>query len=158
MSVLSNYSFSKRSEMTAIEVDQETATVLSSMARALGIPVGQLVRRLVGLSSPTTVSATSMPNTSRRESAHAASLTPGHVKVFALYRNQRISGRFEPSTGLTWIDDGRLQGKRYSSPSAAANAVVEDLNPDRRFPNTNGRMFWRVEDSEKPLGEHFDAL
>ena len=34
----------------------------------------------------------------------------------------------------------------YSSPSAAANAVVSHANPERAFPNTNGYEFWKFED------------
>ncbi|MEU0104244.1 hypothetical protein ABZ313_02605 [Streptomyces sp. NPDC006251] len=72
------------------------------------------------------------------------------VRVHAVYRGERIQGLFHTATRSLTVTRGPLAGQSFLSPSAAAMAVIQDLNPDRS-PNTNGWLFWRVTSSGAEL-------
>jgi hypothetical protein len=62
-----------------------------------------------------------------------------------------IEAVFDRSTNTVTVTSGELAGKSYTSPSSAAIAVVEALNPGREAANTNGRLFWLVKSTGQPL-------
>lgn len=68
------------------------------------------------------------------------------VAVHVVYNGNRIEGEFEPHTGRLIITTGSLAGRAFRSPSGAAIAVVQNLNPTVS-PNRNGWSFWIVTDT-----------
>ncbi|SDZ29848.1 hypothetical protein SAMN05421684_4283 [Asanoa ishikariensis] len=66
------------------------------------------------------------------------------VAVHVIYKKTRVDGIFNKANHELRITKGPLAGRTFSSPSNAAIAVVEKLNPAREFSNTNGRTFWLV--------------
>ncbi|MYS20848.1 hypothetical protein GA0115240_123662 [Streptomyces sp. DvalAA-14] len=75
--------------------------------------------------------------------------TDVEVEVHAAYDGHRVSGRYDTSTGVLTVTTGPAQGT-YESPSGAAVAVVNDLNPHVK-PNRNGWSFWTVTVTGEPL-------
>jgi hypothetical protein len=110
-------------------------------AELLGISPHDLARRL-GDSTEEIASAASVP-AGREQSAAVA--------VHGTYLGRTIEAVFEQSTSAITILSGDLAGTRYPSPSRAAIAVVEAINPEREAANTNGRLFWIVTSSGQPL-------
>ncbi|MFD0583063.1 hypothetical protein [Dactylosporangium darangshiense] len=66
------------------------------------------------------------------------------VRVHVVYKKTRVDGVFNKANHELRITSGPLVGRTFSSPSNAAIAVVEHLNPTREHPSTNGRTFWIV--------------
>src|SRR5919198_502573 len=57
------------------------------------------------------------------------SLDGEQMPVYAIYRSTRIEALFDPKTeGMTGTT-APIEGKKFRSPSGAARAVVEALNP-----------------------------
>ncbi|MFM9613227.1 hypothetical protein ACSCBZ_36175 [Streptomyces niveiscabiei] len=75
---------------------------------------------------------------------------PPEVRVHAAYRGVRVSGLFDPATRALTITEGPGSGTVHASPSAAAMAVIRDVNPDRN-PSVNGWSFWHVTRSGEEL-------
>ncbi|MFI9106648.1 hypothetical protein ACIGXA_39745 [Streptomyces fildesensis] len=76
-------------------------------------------------------------------------LKPGEIAVFGAYRGTRTSAVLDRTNRGMLITSGPLSGQRFGSPSGAARAVVEILNPNRQHSEQNGLTFWRVEDGRK---------
>jgi hypothetical protein len=72
------------------------------------------------------------------------------VSVHAIYEGERILGRFQPESGKVEIDSAPCAGRSFRTPSGAAIAVVQAMNP-RVNPNRNGWSFWIVTDTGKTL-------
>lgn len=64
------------------------------------------------------------------------------VEIHAIYEGRRTSAYYDPSSRTVTIPSGPGRGE-YESPSGAAVAVVQALNP-RVNPNRNGWSFWTV--------------
>jgi hypothetical protein len=110
-------------------------------AELLGISPHELARRLedpIEMASP----ASSAPSLGEPSET---------VGVHAVYLGRRIEAVFDRSTNAVTIMTGDLAGTRYASPSRAAIAVVEAINPEREAANTNGRLFWIVSSTSQPL-------
>ncbi|MER7789570.1 hypothetical protein [Streptomyces sp. NPDC097640] len=118
--------------MNAIDVDDETYKKIVFAARMMGCTPSEVVRRLVDASSTELGTAAAKPSADLHS-----------VAVHALYRGQRVEATFDRNTRGVTITDGPHTGTTYPTPSAAASAVVQALNPDRN-PNTNGWSFWRL--------------
>lgn len=113
--------------MPSIELDEQTHGKVIFAARLMACTPSEVVRRLV--------ESWSTADTTHEEA--------DGVQVHAVYRGERIEGVFAPATRTLTVTRGPQAGQSYSSPSAAAMAVVQSLNPERS-PNTNGWLFWRV--------------
>ncbi|MFI6434142.1 hypothetical protein [Streptomyces sp. NPDC050759] len=121
--------------MPAIELDERTHGKVIFAARLMGCTPSEVVRRLVeSLSTP-------------EESGDG----PQDVRVHAVYRGARVTGLFDPATRTLAVTEGPAAGEVYSSPSAAAMAVIQVVNPDRTSPHANGWSFWRVTRSGEEL-------
>jgi hypothetical protein len=72
------------------------------------------------------------------------------VSVRALYEGVWTEGVFDAASGRLTIASGELAGQVFKSPSGAARAVVQLLNPDV-FANRNGWLFWTVTHDGQPL-------
>jgi hypothetical protein len=119
--------------MKAINVDDHTHSKVVFAARLMGCTPSEVVKRLVDSWS----------------TAEEGGNGEG-VPVHAVYRSQRIRGVFDPAARTLTVTTGRHAGTSYPSPSAAAMAVIQSLNPDRS-PNANGWTFWRVTHSGEEL-------
>lgn len=75
------------------------------------------------------------------------------VPVHAVYDGVRVHGRYDAASGAIEIVGGKLDGKRYRTPSGAAIAVVRSLNR-KVNPNRNGWSFWVIDST----GERLETL
>ena len=75
------------------------------------------------------------------------------IAVHAVYDGVRVQGRYDPSSGAIEIVGGKLDGKRYRTPSGASTAVVKSLNR-KVMPNRNGWSFWVIDST----GERLDTI
>jgi hypothetical protein len=112
-------------------------------AELLGIAPQELARRLDG--APRDLDTSAGPTMPGPEES------PDSVDLHARYLGHTIEAVFERSTGTVTITSGELAGSAYTSPSRAAIAVVTTLNPEREAANTNGRLFWIVTETGRPL-------
>jgi hypothetical protein len=128
--------------MKTIGVDDATHAKIVFAARLMGCPPSEVVRRIVESWS-----------TERADTAEAPAADPGTIAVHALYRGQRVEATFDRSARTVTVTAGPHAGTTFSTPSAAASAVVHSLNPKRNA-NTNGWSFWRL----TPGGDELKAL
>jgi negative regulator of replication initiation len=130
--------------MRIVEVPDETYERLDFAARVFGVSPGDVVVRLVH--------AMDRPDTPADSAAvDGTTASQDEVKVHVVYQGRRVSGVFQRSTKQVRVTSDLLAGRSYPSPSAAAIAVVESINPGRTHPNTNGRTFWIIDDTGKAL-------
>ncbi|WP_189194125.1 DUF4357 domain-containing protein [Micromonospora fulviviridis] len=130
--------------MKQIDVYDDTYDRLRFAAKVFGVSIAEVVERMVQTHDGPQVGAVKPEQPAPPTQTH-------EVPVHVVYQNIRIQGLFEPDTNLLRITTGDLAGRTYSSPSAAAIAVVEKMNPGRAFPQTNGRTFWVVDSTGKTL-------
>ncbi|MGW4321110.1 hypothetical protein ACWEMW_18240 [Streptomyces sp. NPDC004684] len=121
--------------MIAIELDEHTHGKVVFAARVMGCTPSDVVRRLVESWS----------------TAEEVDRETDGVRVHAVYRGARIEGLFDTATRTLTITGGPGAGQTFPSPSAAAMAVIQAVNPDRSTPNANGWSFWRVTRSGQEL-------
>jgi hypothetical protein len=72
------------------------------------------------------------------------------LKIYMRYQRVRTDGYFHVDTHEVEIASGALAGWVYSSPSAAARAVVEEANPKVNSAR-NGWRTWLLADTEEEL-------
>jgi hypothetical protein len=141
--------------MRSIEVDEETYGRLIVVARLMNEPIGDVVRRLVDRLSTDTesVSRPHQPpapsaSTPKEDPINVMATTPltaEWLQIHKIYKGHRIEGTFNPSTHEVHLSTEPWANKYFSSPTAAAVAVVDYFSGDvRETPNTNGRIFWKV--------------
>lgn len=121
--------------MPAIELDKYTHGKVVFAARVMGCTPSDVVRRLVESWS----------------TAEEPDSEADGVRVHAVYRSERVEGLFDPATRSVTITGGPQSGKVFPSPSAAAMAVIQAVNPERTTPNANGWSFWRITRSGEEL-------
>ncbi|MFG3095581.1 hypothetical protein [Streptomyces sp. NPDC048202] len=122
---------------TSISVDDATFAQILLLARAWDVSPGEAVRKLIEhFQRP-------VPTT-RAESGDESG-----VSVHALYGGIRVEGVYDPSTQTLTVTDGPGAG-HYRSPSGAASAVLQAVNPLVK-PNRNGWSFWTVTETGKLL-------
>lgn len=117
--------------MASIQVSDQVREQIQLLARAWETTEGEAVRRLIVHFRQAEGSATDDAPTDEV------------VGVYAIYEGLRIEGRYFPPTRRLEITSGALAGRSYKSPSGAAIAVVQSVNPKVR-PNRNGWSFWTV--------------
>ncbi|WP_191301436.1 hypothetical protein [Lentzea cavernae] len=72
------------------------------------------------------------------------------VPIHAMYEGQRIDAVYHTRTKRVDSGTGVLAGRSFKSPSDAAMAIVQALNP-KVHPNRNGWTFWNITESDKTL-------
>lgn len=112
-------------------------------AELLGISPDELARRL---RAPLDNMGVRPSNVAREAAGH-----PEAIDVHAKYLGRVIEAVFDRLTNTVTVTSGELEGRSYTSPSSAAIAVVEAINPGREAANTNGRLFWIVNSTGQPL-------
>jgi hypothetical protein len=112
-----------------VVLDPTTYTQVNLLSRAWGVTPGEAVRRLVEhFQQPPTAADAPLP------------LDAQAVPVHALYEGTRIPGLYYREARSLTITAGPAAG-HYKSPSGAATAVLQALNPAVK-PNRNGWTFW----------------
>ncbi|MER8031014.1 hypothetical protein ABTZ78_18880 [Streptomyces bauhiniae] len=122
---------------TDISVDDATFAQVLLLARAWDVSPGEAVRKLIEhfqRPAPTT---------------RAEPGDEGGIPVHALYGGLRVEGKYDPVTQALTVTEGPGAG-HYRSPSGAASAVLQAVNPQVK-PNRNGWSFWTVTENGKLL-------
>lgn len=131
-------------EQNSVLLDDATHAQVALLARAWGISEGKAVSRLVNHFQQAPTAPSTVPD--------AAAVPDQAVPVHALYSGRRIAGYYTPATRGLSITDGPGAG-HYKTPSGAAAAVLQALNPGVN-PNRNGWGFWVVNET----GEFLQSL
>lgn len=72
------------------------------------------------------------------------------VAVYAVYEGRRVDGTYDAKAKTLTVTSSPCDGQSFKSPSGAAIAVVQALNPSVN-PNRNGWSFWTVVDTGRTL-------
>lgn len=128
-------------EIAAITVREGVRQEVVLLARAWSTSEGDAVARLV-----------EHFRTCGSDSQRADSTTDNEqtVPIHAVYNGSRIDAAFDPATEAVKIVQGQLAGRTFKSPSGAAVALVQEMNP-RVNPNRNGWSFWTISSSGETL-------
>ena len=126
--------------MLTIAVAEEDHERIALLARAWEVDDTQAIHRLLEAFAGRSV----LPEEDRSGSPDTVE-ADDQVQIHAIYMGVRVKGRFDPNTHAVTILDGVLAGRRFGSPSGAAIALVERINP-LVAPNRNGWSFWRISD------------
>lgn len=118
--------------MPTIELDDETYRMVRFAARLLGVSDSDVVARAVrafsdGADPPPTAPDPWEP-----------------VPLYGEYEGQRVEAEYVRATRRLAVTSGPVAGQTFSTPSAAATAVIAALKPDRAYAQTNGWKFWRI--------------
>ncbi|MGW2838807.1 hypothetical protein ACWCWD_13520 [Streptomyces sp. NPDC001493] len=118
-----------------LSVDPQTYSQLTLLARAWNVTQEEVVRRLLQhFQSPDAPLST-----------NSAGRTDQHIAVHAIYEGVRVDGLYDTAGSSLEIPHGPGAGT-YRTPSGAATAVLQALNPKVK-PNRNGWSFWIVSES-----------
>jgi hypothetical protein len=120
-----------------IAVPQETYDLLRSAGELLEISDAEVVDRAV----------TMLLDWGRRPP-----IDPWRpVSVFFEYGGTRVEGLFLPAMRRLKIESAPLAGRVFATPSAAARAVVKELNPERAQAQGNGWRVWRITETAERI-------
>jgi hypothetical protein len=125
--------------MAHIEVPDPVASKINLLAKAWQVTPGQAVGRLIE----------EFESDLQDEAGAKRPLQP-QIAVHAEYQGTRIEGVFDRTDRSLAIVSGPAAGRRFNTPSAAAIAVVTELNPAVN-PNRNGWGFWTVTETGSRL-------
>ncbi|NPD04515.1 hypothetical protein HN031_07435 [Nocardioides sp. zg-1308] len=148
--------------MRQVEIDDATYDRLVVAARLMDRTVGEVVARLVDRLASDAAPSVPVPNQAATAVSKSSTYTPPArattdptvewIPVYKVYKAHRIDGTFNPRNHEVRLSTEPWVNKTFSSPTAAAVAVVEHVSGDvRESPNTNGRKFWKVADTGKNL-------
>jgi hypothetical protein len=128
--------------MATIQVDEGVQEQVALLARAWEISEGLAVARLLEhFRHDSDIS---------QQSANGRGADQPIVPIYAYYNGLRIEATFNRGTRQVTILSGALAGQTFRSPSGAAVAVVNSVNP-HIHPARNGWSFWMVESTSKTL-------
>jgi hypothetical protein len=119
--------------MPQITLSTSTHSGIALLARAWSISEDRVVARLLEAFQAT------------EGDGGALAGDPGEIRVHARYKGTRVDGLYHVPSGRLDIIDGPAAGQSFKTPSGAAIAVVQALNP-RVNPNRNGWSFWMDEE------------
>lgn len=117
--------------MNSIDVSDSVHERITLLARAWGVSTGQAIGRLL--------------DEYVQSGDQAAPREPGddEVPIHAIYAGQRVDATYHRATKRVDSGTGVLAGQTFKSPSGAAMALVQALNP-KVHPNRNGWTFWTI--------------
>jgi hypothetical protein len=125
--------------MVAIDVSEAVSSKIKLLAKAWRVTPGVAVQRLV-----------EEFESDLEAVGDDAFSADGRVKVHSDYQGTRTGGVYDRADRSLLITSGACQGRRFSTPSAAAIAVVSALNPGVN-PSRNGWGFWIVDETGQRL-------
>ncbi len=118
--------------MATIELDDETYRMVRFAARLLGVSESEVVARAVRAFSGD-------------DDAGGVAADPWEpVPLYGEYEGQRVEAEYVRATRRLAVTSGPIAGQTFSTPSAAATAVIAALKPGRSAAQTNGWKFWRI--------------
>lgn len=124
--------------MSLVDLDEDVYRQVVLLARAWTTSESEVVRRL-------------LDSFAMRGDADApAKASARAVSIYADYEGQHIEASYDPASRRVGIVSGPLAGRSFKSPSGAAIAVVQALNPNVH-PNRNGWSFWFLSENGKAL-------
>lgn len=134
----------KECAVGSVELDQSTDERLQLLAHAWRMSKADAVSRVLSewMAIGSEPGAVRQSGDRRHEAAQGAT-SDGHVDVYLEYDGVRSEGLFDPATEALRIVEGPLAGSFYKSPTGAAVAVVQHVNPSVN-PSRNGWSTWRV--------------
>jgi hypothetical protein len=121
------------------EISETNYTKLALAAKGAGVTVDEMLERILDV-------WLSLGEAAKEQHATDG----GQMTVYAIYQRTRVEALFDPSTGAITGTTAPIKGKQFSSPSGAARAVVEALNPEVSS-NRNGLRFWHMTATDKEL-------
>jgi hypothetical protein len=124
--------------MPSISVSPSTYSHITLLSSAWSVPDDQVVARLLEAFQD------------GRRGEQPNQRNPDELLVSASYAGVNVNGIFHLSSGRLEVLDGPVAGRSFKTPSGAACAVVQVLNP-RINPNRNGWTFWRDEEGDTLL-------
>lgn len=124
--------------MRLVKLDEDVHRQVVLLSRAWNASESEVIRRL--LDSFATRVSTDSPGDTPATS----------VSIYADYEGKHIEATFDPATRRVDLTSGPLAGRSFKSPSGAAIAVVQALNPNVH-PNRNGWSFWFLTENGKAL-------
>lgn len=123
----------------AHEINSANYQKLALAAKGAGVSIDEMLERILDV----WLAQDDIPEARR-------SMDGDQIPVYAIYKSTRVEASFDPKTeGMTGTT-APIEGKKFSSPSGAARAVVEALNPEVNS-NRSGPRFWRVASTGKEL-------
>jgi hypothetical protein len=123
----------------AYEISSANHQKLALAAKGAGVSIDAILERILDV----WLAQDEVPEARR-------SMDGDQIPVYAIYRSTRVEALFDPKTeGMTGTT-APIEGKEFASPSGAARAVVEALNPKVNS-NRSGPRFWRVAATGKEL-------
>jgi hypothetical protein len=134
--------------MKTIQIDDRSYDRLVVAERLTEQTVGEVVAKL--LDRLTVEPAVDSQATTHRKvpmRVRAAQPLPDdpEVKVFKVFKGNRVDGVFNVRTHELRVTTPPWSNKAFSSPTAAAVAVVDHFAGEaRETNNTNGRKFWKL--------------
>lgn len=131
-------------ERHTIDLDATTYHRVVTASRALNVTPSRVISLLVA----SDYAQQPVPQPAAQQTPPPAPRTDW-IPVFAIYRNHRVTGAFDPVTQAMTIPEGFAQGS-YKLPGGARVAVIRALAPEVN-PAGNGWLFWRLESNGKLL-------
>lgn len=123
--------------MEPFELDEDVRQQVRLLARAWGVREGEVIRRLVNAFV-------------NQDEVPVADAPVQPVAIYADYEGHHVEAEFHPATKRVSVTSGPLTGRSFKSPSGAAIAVVQELNPTVH-PNRNGWSFWFLQENGRSL-------
>ena len=123
--------------MEPLEVDEDVRQQVRLLARAWSVREGEVIRRLVNAFV-------------NQDAEPVAGGLVAPVAIYADYEGHHVEAEFHPATKRVSVTSGPLTGRSFKSPSGAAIAVVQALNPTVH-PNRNGWSFWFLQENGQAL-------
>jgi hypothetical protein len=116
----------------AYEISSVNYQKLALAAKGAGVSVDEMLDHILGV----WLALDEAPAARR-------STDGGQIPVYAIYKSRRVEALFDPRTEVVTGTTAPIEGQEFSSPSGAARAVVEALNPEVNS-NRSGPRFWRI--------------
>jgi hypothetical protein len=123
----------------AHEINAANYQKLALAAKGAGVSIDEMLERILDV----WLAQDEVP-ASRR------SLDGDQIPVYAIYKSTRVEALFDPKTEVMTGTTAPIEAQKFSSPSGAARAVVEALNPEVNS-NRSGPRFWRIAATGKEL-------
>lgn len=123
-----------------IRVDAETAARVRFAARVHGVTEGEVIALAVAaLSAP------------EQETAAPGRDRWAPVAIYGDDAGVRVEGEYVAATKRLVVTSGACKGETFTTPSAAARAVVGALRPERAATPVNGWRWWRLAETHERL-------
>lgn len=125
--------------MVRIEIDDETYSLVRFAARLFGATESEVIARAVR----------ALRDARKEQAPPDDPWTP--IPLYAEYAGVRIDAEYVRATRRLRITSAPLAGETFTTPSAAASAVINALRRTPGSAQTNGWRFWRIATTHQRL-------